>query len=213
MGGLDYLYSRIFMLHQPQYPLHITFKIWTLAPNKVSVTDNQGKLLFVMRQKAFRLKEVIVIYGDEQMTMPLYEIKADRIIDFSARYNFTDTQGMELGGVKRQGMKSLWQARYDLFDSTAQTPIMTIQEENSWVKVGDALCSEIPLLGLFTGYFFNPSYTLNRPDGAIVMRLSKIPGFLSRHFTIQQVDRLNDREEIQAILSVLMMIFLERNRG
>jgi hypothetical protein len=210
----DYRYPRISMLHQPQYPLHITFKIWTLAPNKVTVTDNQGKLLFVMRQKAFRLKEVILIYGDEQMTIPLYEIKADRIIDFSARYNFTDNQGMELGGVKRHGMKSLWQARYDLFDrSNAQTPMMTIQEENPWVKVGDALFSEIPLLGMFTGYFFNPSYTLTRPDNSIVMRLSKLPGFLSRHFTIQKVDRLNDREEIQSILSVLMMLFLERNRG
>ncbi len=201
------------MLQQPQYPLHITFKIWTLAPNKISVVDDSGKLLFLMRQKAFRLKEVIVIYGDENMTAPLYEIKADRIIDFSARYNFTDSHGNELGGVKRQGMKSLWQARYDLFDPTSSAPIMTIQEENPWVKVADALFSEIPLVGMFTGYFFNPSYTVTRPDGAIVMRLSKLPGFLSRHFTIQQVDRLTDRQELQSILSVLMMILLERNRG
>jgi hypothetical protein len=201
------------MLQQPQYPLHITFKIWTLAPNKISVVDDSGKLLFLMRQKAFRLKEVIAIYGDESMTAPLYEIKADRIIDFSARYNFTDSHGNELGGLKRQGMKSLWKARYDLFDPTSSVPIMTIQEENPWVKVADALFSEIPLVGMFTGYFFNPSYTVTRPDGAIVMRLSKIPGFLSRHFTIQQVDRLTDRQELQAILSVLMMILLERNRG
>lgn len=201
------------MLQQPKYPLHITFKIWTLAPNKISVVDDSGKLLFLMRQKAFRLKEVIVIYGDENMTAPLYEIKADRIIDFSARYNFTDSHGNELGGVKRQGMKSLWQARYDLFDPTSSAPIMTIQEENPWVKVADALFSEIPLVGMFTGYFFNPSYTVTRPDGAIVMRLSKLPGFLSRHFTIQQVDRLTDRQELQSILSVLMMILLERNRG
>jgi hypothetical protein len=201
------------MLDRPQYPLHITFKIWTLSPNKVSVTDNTGKLLFVMRQKAFRLKEVIVIYGDEQMSMPLYEIKADRIIDFSARYNFTDSNGTELGGIKRHGMRSLWQARYDLFQPNAQTPMMTIQEENPWIKVADSLFSELPVVGLFTGYFFNPSYSMTRLDNSIVMRLSKIPGFLSRHFTIQKVDRLDDKEELQAILSVLMMIFLERSRG
>ena len=202
------------MLRTDQYPLHITFKIWTLAPNRVSVRDNQGKLLFVMRQKAFKLKEVIVIYADQQLTTPLYEIKADRIIDFSARYNFTDAQGAELGGIKQHGLKSLWQARYDMFDrSTAQIPMMTMQEENPWIKVADSLFSEIPFVGMFTGYFFNPSYSLTRPGGSIVIRLSKIPGFLSRHFTIQQVDRLDEREEVQAILSVLMMIFLERNRG
>jgi hypothetical protein len=202
------------MLEPIQYPLHITFKIWTLSPNRVSVTDNQGQLLFVMRQKAFRLKEAIIVYGDEQLTHPLYEIRADRIIDFSARYNFSDPQGADLGGVKRQGLKSLWSAKYDTFDCLADTkPMMTIQEDDPWIKVLDSLFSEIPIVGMFTGYVFNPSYTLARSGGMNVMKLSKIPGFLSRHFTIQKVDLLDDRAEIQAILSILMMIFLERRRG
>jgi hypothetical protein len=42
-----------------QYPLHLTFKIWTLSPGKISVADNQGNLLFLVRQKAFRLKELV----------------------------------------------------------------------------------------------------------------------------------------------------------
>jgi hypothetical protein len=46
-----------------------------------------------------------------------------------------------------------------------------------------------------------------------VMHLSKKPAFLSRIFTIKQVDRLSDREEIQVLLSLLMMLLLERNRG
>jgi hypothetical protein len=45
------------------------------------------------------------------------------------------------------------------------------------------------------------------------MKLSKIPGFLSRNFTIQKVDQVDEQEELQAILSILMMIFLERRRG
>jgi hypothetical protein len=197
-----------------QYPLHLTFKIWTLAPNRVTVTDNQGNLLFVVRQKAFKLKEVIVVYGDEKLTQPLYEIKADRIIDFSARYNFTDQQGHCLGGVKRQGMRSLWRARYDIFGGDNHPhPVMSIQEENPWVQVFDALLSEIPIVGLFTGYFCNPTYTVTRPDEQIMMRLVKKPGFLSRHFTITMVNQLNDEEEQQTLLSILMMILLERRRG
>ena len=202
------------MLQPNQYPLHITFKIWTLSPNRVSVTDNQGKLLFVMRQKAFRLKEAIIVYADEQLSQPLYEIRADRIIDFSARYNFSDTKGTDLGGIKRQGMKSLWSAKYDIFDRlAATTSMMTIREDEPWIKVLDALFSEIPIVGLFTGYVFNPSYTIARASGANVMKLVKIPGFLSRNFTIQKVDQLDEQEEIQSILSILMMIFLERRRG
>ncbi|MCY7368965.1 MAG: hypothetical protein LH474_12520 [Chamaesiphon sp.] len=210
------------MLQPSQYPLHITFKIWTLSPNRVSVTDNQGKLLFVIRQKAFRLKEAIIVYGDEQLSQPLYEIRADRIIDFSARYNFSDTKGTDLGGVKRQGLRSLWSAKYDIFAGgaslqenrlAATTSIMTIQEDDPWIKVLDALFSEIPIVGMFTGYVFNPSYTLARNSGTNVMKLSKIPGFLSRNFTIQKVDQLDPQEEIQSILSILMMIFLERRRG
>ena len=202
------------MLQPRQYPLHITFKIWTPSPNRVSVRDNQGKLVFVMRQKASQLKEVIIVYGYEQLSKPLYEIRADRIIDFSARYNFSDTKGTDLGGVKRQGFHSLWSAKYDIFDRLAvTTPMMTIREDKPWIKVLDALFSEIPIVGMFTGYVFNPSYTIARASGANVMKLVKIPGFLSRNFTIQKVDQLDEQEEIQSILSILMMIFLERRRG
>jgi hypothetical protein len=197
-----------------QYPLNLTFKIWTWSPNKVSVTDNQGKLLFMVRQKAFRLKEAITVYGDEQETTSLYHLKADRIIDFSARYNFTDNTGTVIGGVKRKGMQSLWSARYNIFDGgTNENAVLTIQEDNPWVKVGDALLSELPFVGLFSGYFLNPTYSVKRPDGSVVMRLAKTPGFLSRLFTIKKVDQLSDREETQAILSLLMMILLERRRG
>jgi uncharacterized protein YxjI len=197
-----------------QYPLNLTFKIWTWSPCKASVTDNQGKLLFMVRQKAFRLKEEITVYGDEQETTSLYHMKADRIIDFSARYNFTDKNGTVIGGVKRKGMQSLWNARYNIFDGgTDENATFTIQEDNPWVKVGDALLSELPLVGLFSGYFLNPTYSVKRPDGSVVMRMAKTPGFLSRHFTIKKVDQLSDREEPQAVLSLLMMILLERRRG
>ncbi|ASC71150.1 hypothetical protein XM38_021000 [Halomicronema hongdechloris C2206] len=55
---------------------------------------------------------------------------AGGIGDFSARYTFTDPQGMELGAIKRRGWRSIWRARYDIFDGDAV--IFTIQEENPW---------------------------------------------------------------------------------
>ncbi|MBC1238468.1 hypothetical protein VF14_23080 [Nostoc linckia z18] len=193
-----------------QYPLELTFKLWALAP-QISVVDAQNNLIFYVKQKLFKLKEAITIFADGEQTRPLYYIKADRIIDFSARYDFTDSNGSYIGSVKRRGLKSIWRARYDIFDG--ETTTLNIQEKNPWVKVADALFAEIPILGLFTGYVFNPVYLVSRDDGTIVMRLEKIPTFLSRKFIIKAVDQLSDRQEQQILLSLLMMLLLERNRG
>lgn len=206
LGKQESCILEIFM----QYPLELTFKFWALTP-KISVTDNQGNLLFFVKQKMFRLKEVVNVCADEQQKTVLHQIKADRIIDFSARYNFINPEGKTIGAVKRRGLKSLWKAHYEIF--SGDEIVLTMQEENPWVKVLDALFSEIPVVGMFTGYVFNPVYLIKRPDGNTVMRLEKIPSFLSRKFLIKRVDQLSSQEETQAILSMLMMILLERSRG
>ena len=193
-----------------QYPLEFNFKIWTLAP-KISVTDSQGNLVFFVKQKLFKLKEAITVCADTEQTKLLYDIKADRIIDFSARYNFTDSNGAYIGSIKRRGLRSIWRSRYDIFDG--ETSNLVIQEENPWVKVLDALFQEIPIVGALSGYVLNPKYLVSRADGNVVMRLEKQPSFFSRKFTVKQVDQLSDREEKQVLLSLLMMILLERARG
>jgi hypothetical protein len=193
-----------------QYPLELTFKFWAFAP-QMSVVDAQGNLVFYVRQKLFKLKEAITVFADTERTQPLYYIKADRIIDFSARYNFTDASEIPIGAVKRRGMKSLWRARYDIFDG--ETSTLNIQEKNPWIKVMDALFAELPIVGIFSGYVFNPVYLVSREDGTVVMRLEKIPSFLSRKFTIKPVAQMSDREEKQVLLSLMMMLLLERTRG
>ncbi len=193
-----------------QYPLELTFKFWAFAP-QMSVVDAQGNLMFYVRQKLFKLKEAITIFADTERSHPLYYIKADRIIDFSARYDFTDANGVSIGAVKRRGLKSLWRARYDIFEG--ETSIMNIQEKNPWIKIADALFAEIPIVGIFSGYVFNPVYLVSRADGTVIMRLEKIPSFFSRKFLIKQVDQVSDREEKQVLLSLMMMLLLERSRG
>lgn len=193
-----------------QYPIELTFKFWALAP-QISVVDSQGNLVFYVKQKLFKLKEAITLFADIERTRPLYYVKADRIIDFSARYNFTDSEENYIGAVKRRGLRSLWRARYDIFDGDTVT--FTIQEKNPWVKVVDALFAEIPVVGMFSGYVFNPVYLVSRVDGTVVMRLEKNPSFLSRKFTIKAVDQLSHGEEQQVLLSLMMMLLIERTRG
>jgi hypothetical protein len=193
-----------------QYPLHLSFKILSFA-SQISVTDATGQLVFYVKQKLFKLKEEITVFADEAQTQPLYKMNADRILDISARYNITDMEGNPIGAVKREGMRSLWKAHYDILEF--DTPIMTIHEEKGWVKVVDALVGEVPILGMFTGYMFHPAYLVSRTDGTVVMRLEKKPAFLEGIFEIQSKMPLEPREEKLVLLSVLMTVILERGRG
>lgn len=193
-----------------QYPLELTFKFWSMSP-QITINNSQGQTIMHVQQRLFKLKELIHVFTDSRRRQAIYNIKADRIIDWSARYNFADANGRAIGTVKRRGMKSLWKAHYDILDG--EEVVFTIQEANPWVKIFDALFSEVPIVGMFTGYVFNPEYIVARPNGREVMRLSKVPSFLSRIFTIKAKDKLNAQEEPQVLLSLLMMLLLERNRG
>ncbi len=88
-------------------------------------------------------------------------------IDFSARYNFTDASGRHIGGIKRQGMRSIWRANYEIHNTAGQQ-VLKIHEESGWIKVIDALVGEIPIVGMFTGYMFNPAYLVERMDGTVL---------------------------------------------
>ena len=192
------------------YPLSLSFKILALAP-QVSVRDATGALKLYVKQKAFKLKEAVTFFGDEQQTQPLFHMAADRILDFSPRFTITDAQGRYVGAVKRQGRRSIWRARYDI-EHDGQV-VMSIQEENPWAKVGDAFFSEIPLVGMFAGYVFNPKYAVTRADGTVVMRLIKEPAFLEGKFRIEEVVDISEQEEVRVVLGLLMMLLLERMRG
>ena len=192
------------------YPLKLSFKILAIA-RQLSVTDSTGRLVFYVKQKAFKLKEAVTIFADEGQTQPLFTINADRVLDFSGRYRFANTANQDIGSVKRQGMKSLWRARYDIMEG--EQVVMTIQESNPWAKVFDSLLGEIPIVGIFTGYLFHPAYTVQRPTGEAVLRIVKEPAFLEGKFRVEQLGPMREDEELRAVLSLLMMVLLERARG
>jgi hypothetical protein len=193
-----------------QYPLTLTFKFFALAP-QISIVDGRGQMQMYVRQKLLKLKEVINIFTDESRSQDLYRIEADRIIDFSARYNFFDRDNRSIGAVKRRGVRSIWKAHYDIF--TGDRVVFTIQEKDPWIKVLDSLFAEIPVVGWFAGYVFNPSYIVQDIDGRIVTILSKQPTFLSRIFQIEATDSISPEAEIQILLSLMMLLLLERSRG
>ena len=193
------------------FPVNLKFNIGTLS-NDFTATDVDEREIAFVKQKLFKFKEDISIYTDSTKTELAYKIKADRWIDFNAAYSLTYADGTELGKIARKGWRSLWKAKYILVDQN-QREQYSIEEENGWVKVWDSLLGEIPILGLLTGYFFNPSYAVADFVGQKVIRLKKTPSLVGRRFEVSKLAEIDEDDQERIILGLMMMILLERRRG
>jgi hypothetical protein len=196
-----------------QYPLKLSFKLIAMAP-QIYVRDANGNNLMYVKQKLLKLKEDIGVYTDQSKSQQLFNINADRVIDWSARYHFTSKfNGKRFGSVKREGMRSLWRASYKIANAAEQDTHL-IKEGNPWTKVMDGLLGEVPVLGMFSGYLFHPEY-LVLPVGydTPVMRMKKQPAFFEGVFNIEALYELDDDAETRLLLSFIMMLLLERRRG
>jgi len=200
------------------YPLNLRFKLVALAP-RIIVTDNKGKEILFVSQKIFKLKEDIRIYRSQAKEEEIFNIKANKILDFNTRYSFFDSGSSQpLGSVKAKAWRSILSATY-MIDNEADQQMMWIKEDNPWVKVGDALFQEIPIVGMFAGYVFNPGYTCYRsPEvddkSQPVMHIQKQGAFFESAFTVDLLDPEIERdEEVSALLSFMLMVQFMRRRG
>lgn len=194
-----------------QYPLFLKFKLTTLASD-FTITDRNENSLAYVRQKLFKLKEDVVVYNDSSKSQENFRIKANQWIDFNASYSITDSTGKNLGKIARKGMRSIWKVTYNIFDQY-EAPKYKVQEENAWIKVLDGMVSEIPIIGAFTGYFLNPSYIVHDNSGKEIYRLKKMPSFFGRKFQLDQINDIADEDETLVVLSLMMMVLLERSNG
>lgn len=110
------------------YPLFVSFKILAFAP-QLQITDSTGRSLVYVKQKLFKFKEKVEIFTDKSKSAQLGTIKANKVIDWSARYFFANNDGKEIGSVGRKGMRSLWKASYETFNPGDDTPDYHISEE------------------------------------------------------------------------------------
>jgi uncharacterized protein YxjI len=193
-----------------QYPLDLRFKLLTFG-QRITVVDADAQMLMFIKQRMFKLKEKVEIYSDQSQTDLIFRIEADRVIDWSANYHFTDAAGNDWGAVRRQGMKSLWSAHYDVIQDGQVD--MSIREESPLKKVLESLLGEIPILGIGVIYWLNPSYIVSRPDGTPVLKLIKQPAFWEGKFRLEKLADMPEDDELRSLLALLMLVLLERRRG
>lgn len=200
------------VLNNLNYPLDFKFKITTLASD-FNITDKNGNYVAYVRQKMFKLKEDVIVFNDESKSKELFRIRANKWIDFNASYSLNDLiDNKNFGRLARKGMRSIWKASYDILDANDQ-PKFKVQEDSAWVRLWDSFVGELPIIGMFTGYFLNPSYTVTGIDGKAYFKLKKMPSFFGRRFQLDRLIDIDDEEESLVILSLLMMTLLERARG
>jgi len=196
-----------------QWPLNLSFKILALA-SQATVTDASGRVVCYTKQKLFKFREHVEIFTDSTKATLLAEIKTKKVIDWSARYHFTDANGSDLGSVGRRGWRSIWRAHYEVFNPGDDNIDYSIREENAGAKFFDGLFGQIPVIGMATGYLFHPRYAATKTGGNIAMRMTKKAAFFEGKFEIEKLEpSLTPHQELNLVLSYMMMILLERKRG
>ena len=192
------------------YPIQLRFKLLALG-QRVTATDAGGRVLMFVKQKKFKLREQIEVYGDAQRSNLLFRIAADRVIDWSASYHFTDAAGNDWGSVRRRGMKSLWSAHYEVLQG--DRVVMSLQEENPIKKLLEGLLGQIPVLGYVAVLLLNPTYLVQRDDGTPLLRLTKRAAVFEGKFTLEKLGEISDEDQQRALLALIMLVLLERGRG
>jgi uncharacterized protein YxjI len=192
------------------YPLSLSFKIVTIG-TRIKIKDAAGRQVAYVRKQKFKLKENVGVYSDEAQSSLLFRMKADRMLDFSARYAISGPDGHPIGAVGRRGVKSLWRSAYVLDDAYG-TEAGSIREENPWTKVLDGVMESLPLGDALGGLFFNPAY-LAELYGTDVVRIEKQPSVLESSFRIDKLADFSDEEEDLLLAGIIMMVLLERDRG
>jgi hypothetical protein len=104
---------------------------WKLFGGEIRIfDDSKSRLLFFVKQKAFKLKEDITVYSDETKSKELLKIQARSIIDFSAAYDVTDvTSNQKIGSLRRKGFRSILKDEWEILN-TADQVVGMIQEDS-----------------------------------------------------------------------------------
>lgn len=192
--------------------LEISMKLIALAP-QFYLYDYEGNQVGFIRQKLFKLKEAIQVFGDDTKSEITHTIKADRVLDLSASYALTSEKYGLIGKTKRLGMKSLWRTEFHIFDKT-DNHTHTIILANPLVQFIEGLISLIPIVGdvlnMLSGYFLNPTYHVLDRNNTIVAIMKKRPAFFEGKYQIESQLQLDPLTQELLALSLLTVIIIQR---
>lgn len=121
-------------------------KFLKLVGGEIRIYDeDQSRLLFFVRQKAWKLREDITVYSDETQSRELLKINARQIIDFSAAYDITDpATGQRYGTLRRRGFRSIFRDRWEILGPEDQVVGEVVEDSKLKALLRRFLTSLIP---------------------------------------------------------------------
>ena len=104
------------------------------------------------------------MFRDKSRNEKLYAIKADRVIDFRAAYQFVSEAEQVFGSIKREGLRSSGRPP-TTFKRPMVHPLPPFARRSRWPR--SLMRSLVTFLwwGCFCNYVFNPSYLLTTSEG------------------------------------------------
>ncbi len=196
-----------------RFPITFEFKLITVMATQMYIKNSRNDTIGFVYKKPFKfVEEIRVGESDADDSKTLFHIKADRIIDFSATYYFSDLHWKRLGSISQQGMRSIWRASFEIYDAN-EVMLFRVKEKNPWIKALNFLMGEVPYLNFLTGYFFNPSYIFMDNQGKQLAELKKQATFLKDCFSLDTEERFSEDDTKTLLLGALMVMLLEGDRG
>lgn len=201
-----------------QFPLQMEFKL--SIRTEIRVTDASGRLLAVVKEKMFSLRDEVRIYSDDAKTQQAYTIKAKGVLagltDWKTSRTIVRTSGEPIGALGSQGLRTMWAASYQLVDGSGNL-WATIQDDKPWMGAVEGVIDAVPVVGEVAGvafdYLVNPTYTVRDSAGGEVARIHKKRSWMSRRFEVEALRPLPDREAELLVLGLIQLVLLERDRG
>ena len=201
-----------------QFPVKMEFRLSLFT--EIHIHDATGRLLAVVKEKFFSVRDEVRIFSDENKQHQIYGIKAkgfwEGALDWKAKRLIVRSDDTPVGALSAQGLRTLWGASYDVLDAQGLTEF-TIKDDMPWLSLIEGALDVIPFVGDFVGmafdYFVNPTFTITDSRGRRTARVHKHRSFFSRRFEIQQLRPMNGTEAELLVTSLIQLVLSERDRG
>lgn len=115
--------------------LYVERQFLKLVGATVRTYDANRNLLCKAEQKAFKLKEDIPFFADENKTQEIFRIRARNIIDIAATYDISDPNGNRIGSLRRKGLASTFVRDEWVILNASEQEIGLIQEDSNILGV------------------------------------------------------------------------------
>lgn len=200
------------------FPLTLEFKFSLFT--ELRVTDADGALAALVKEKTFSVRDEVRVYSDENRRVQTHAMKAQGFmagaLDWKARRLISRADGSPVGALQAQGLRTLWGAAYDVL-GPEQENRFTIRDDQPWLSVVEGAIGAVPFIGdliaMGFDYLVNPTYTVTDAGGQPAYRVHKKRSFLSRRFTVQELQPRPGQDDELVLLALIQLVLRERERG